>query len=1080
MKTRKFALFAFALLALGITAQKAQAQTFTCDGGSNPVPANVTGNAVVQQTGNCSIAAGITATGAIDITITGGTLTVGAGLQGTTVTASTSATSNDITTQAITATNGTVSVTSGGKVTTTNLTSTPGDILISAPGNVSTNVISAGSNFGIFTQTGTGTIKITGTVTTGTFGGGNVLLQSNGNIDVTSNITAPAAAVEIEANMNQATSTVFKIGASSSNGVNGTIRAANGVFVVNGNTSATGGITITNGNKINTANATATNPGSILLNAQNGTLTLSAGTLSVNGASGQAAGLIILMGNVVSAGGSTTITASQANSVAGSVHYVAVAANSLSVAGTTIQANGNGISTNPAQVDFGTPGWISFSSNEDVDFMMWTVTNNGTLFTTHAQFAVSGTGALTVNANGSTNNVEIAIGGYPIVFSNAGNVTLQSKGNGTFTAPHLIQISYFGTLNSTPGLTFNNTGTVLIDASGNSGNNAGGQIQIQLDQFSVASSVTSFTMHADGLGTGNAGIVGFFPSKATFSDATTLITANGAGSTSLSSPNINFGVSGATTVNSTTFTVSANGLPSANKNAGIVTFSSNPITLASNTTASITANGPTSANGAGGTITLNPAFGGTLKLGGNPGDLSLSAKGGAGTGTGNNGGTIIVNNAPAITLDTAQATALNVSVPGGTGNGGTITIFPSSMTFTGSGYALNANSGTTQGNGGTITIGFATTASLNVGTGAGAVQISATGQGTGNGGTVSLTAGSLTVAGGSINVSAGTGNGGNITANASGSLTVTGTLDADGGCQGNGGTVTLQSSNTNVSSATVDASGGAGTMCAAVSPALFNPRQSTSTNGGVVTFDGNGGPIRIGASQGAIITAKSDASGNGGTVQFKNNSSVSFDASNVNMSAGTSGNGGTLTVQSTGNITITGSGATISLTAGQTSGNGGTVDISTQPGAISISPSFNVSAANGIGGQVSIVGNTLSIPNAVTINANGGGSGIGGAVVLGNNSTSQALTIANLTVTANDGSSASGNVVGLVSIGSAGAMTLNGSSFTATSQNIPGTIKLTAATGTLTLDQATSVDGGEIDLTAASIANNGVITGRLA
>ncbi|HEY9718627.1 MAG TPA: hypothetical protein V6C69_14235, partial [Trichormus sp.] len=191
MKTRILALFAFALLTLGVTAQKAQAQTFTCDGGSNPVPAMVTGNAVVEQSTSCTIANGITATGSIDIQISGGTLNVGAALNAGTSAAAVAP--GNIVTASIAANNGSILVTSStAKVTTTTLTSVGGDIGVNAAGNLATQTVNAGSNFGAF-STG-GTVKVTGTVTAT----GNVLMQAFGNLGVTSTITSSIGAVELD------------------------------------------------------------------------------------------------------------------------------------------------------------------------------------------------------------------------------------------------------------------------------------------------------------------------------------------------------------------------------------------------------------------------------------------------------------------------------------------------------------------------------------------------------------------------------------------------------------------------------------------------------------------------------------------------------------------------------------------------------------------------------------------------------------------------------------------------------------------------------------------------------------------
>jgi hypothetical protein len=257
-----------------------------------------------------------------------------------------------------------------------------------------------------------------------------------------------------------------------------------------------------------------------------------------------------------------------------------------------------------------------------------------------------------------------------------------------------------------------------------------------------------------------------------------------------------------------------------------------------------------------------------FQLGSNVGDVSLSATGGTGTGTGNNGGTITVNGGPYVTLDTAQATAINVSAPAANGNGGTINILAESVTFTGSGYALSANSGTTQGNGGTIDIYYYTTADLNVGSGAGDVEISATGQGTGNGGTVSLTAGNLNVTSADINVSAGSsGNGGAISItgySGGGTVEIGGTLDASGGTNdGDGGMISLSAYTLTFDSGSVISANG----------------QASATAGGTINLN-NSGPTPLNLVPTQIEAESGDddlGTGQGGIVAYIASAIDTFD-----------------------------------------------------------------------------------------------------------------------------------------------------------------------------------------------------------
>jgi len=145
-----------------------------------------------------------------------------------------------------------------------------------------------------------------------------------------------------------------------------------------------------------------------------------------------------------------------------------------------------------------------------------------------------------------------------------------------------------------------------------------------------------------------------------------------------------------------------------------------------------------------------------LKLTTNVGDFALSATGGS---SGGNGGTLTVEPGfGTITLDTAQATALNVSVPMGTGNGGTINLSALTLNFSGSsGYVINANAGPTQGIGGIVNITGLT--GVTIGTLPGNVQITAQGAGTGKGGQISVTGQPVTASGAQISVAGGTSNG---------------------------------------------------------------------------------------------------------------------------------------------------------------------------------------------------------------------------------------------------------------------------------------------------------------------------------
>ncbi|HEY9720108.1 MAG TPA: hypothetical protein V6C69_21695, partial [Trichormus sp.] len=407
---------------------------------------------------------------------------------------------------------GFISITASGTVTTQALQSTAGDLTISAGGDISTGAITAGFHFGA-TSSG-GSITISGAVAAGNDGGvGNVLIQSSGNFQASSTVSTPGGGIEIDANTSGG-NTLFTIGSSTSNGVATSISASNGLFLVNGNSSSTGGITIADGSDIN-ANPQNANSGLIFINAQNGTLTLSSGTLSTDGASGDQANSIILLAKTVSTGGSTVMTASQDSGAASNGAKVGIAAQTVTVGGTQLHADA-GASGSGASVSINPQGWLTMTSNEDLESLGWTVTVTGTQ---NAALTINGSGALTMTSNGA--NSQVQVGGYPVTFSNGGAVTAQSK----WDSSTMVSIGNPSPYSGSTGVAFNNSGDVTLDASATVSNAAAGQVWLFMDQFSTTSA-TSFVVHANGNGSGAGGTVDFFPSTASFSSTTATVTVS--------------------------------------------------------------------------------------------------------------------------------------------------------------------------------------------------------------------------------------------------------------------------------------------------------------------------------------------------------------------------------------------------------------------------------------------------------------------------------------------------------------------------------------------------------------------------
>jgi hypothetical protein len=540
--------------------------------------------------------------------------------------------------------------------------------------------------------------------------------------------------------------------------------------------------------------ASASRSGFVLLNAQNGTITLPSGTLSADG--DQGGGDIELYANTVTTVDGTVLSATQPTSAPSTIHGVVIVTSTINVAGTSglqVLADGNGETSNAYVCPVGSQ---TRTSNGDLDNLLWNVSSN-TCLTNNAPLTIAGSGALLVQANG--NGTEVYIGGYPLAFNNAA-VTLNAMG----ASDHNIQIGYSGSYSGTTGLTMDGTGAVLLNASGVVSGDAGGQIHVYSDQASITA--PSFTMHADGVGTGAGGFLVFQPTALTsLSSATTSITANGVGGTLEFLPN---GGGGAASITSTTFGLTANA-PTSGGNAGSIYFQTGSLTLGTSTIASMTANGPTSGSGNGGYIDLSPGTIMTLKLGTNGGDIQLLTNGGS---TGGNGGTIFTNPTGSVTIDTANA--VSATVPGTTGTGGTVSLYgnPNFAVTSGlAGATINVD-GKGTGDGGNITLQGNGT--LTLGSAAGGLSLSAQNNaGTGNGG--SITVGYLTTVtvSGSLDASAGTGggsdgNGGTIDLNNIETLTVTGDLFALGNGSGSGGTITADSYNTDISTATVTATGG--------------------------------------------------------------------------------------------------------------------------------------------------------------------------------------------------------------------------------------------------------------------------------
>ena len=837
-----------ALLALIGFASPAQANDYggTCAG----YPGNFdgTGNVNINNTGACTISVPVSAQGFVHITSSGA-----------------------VNTQDVTAGTDLNITTSSGAITTLGLTTSSGDLKIDSATNITVTgtIDSYGS---IQANANNGKIAVSSTVTSNLGGNGaNILLVATGNVrtgSISTNGGTTTGGVEIHANTN-ANGTLFNIGTATTNGVNGTINTSNstaggmitdfvvgGIFITNGNANSTAGIKVISAANINVT-ASASRSGIIYLDARKGTLTLPTGALSSTGPNGQPAGWIVLMAGTLKTVNNTVITASQTTTALSTNHGVIVAASSITVAGSgglKINGDGNGITgsfpTAYAQVI--PTGGISVTStafdSNNVNSMLWTPSSITS--STNAPVTVSGTGAFTLTSNG--NYARAAVYAYPITFSNAA-VTISSKG----TTNHQVELVYSGAMTGGNGLTMSGTGAVTLDASGSSGNDPGGTVYVLVDQATINATVPSLTIKADGKGTGTGGNVTFQPTKVVSLAAPTVnMSANNGKSTSGAGV-VNFqpnGGNGTAAITSTTFNLTANGPTTGSGDAGVIYFSTSALTQGSTTKSIFSAKGAAAGMGKGGFITVFPGAIADYKLGTNPGNVQVIADGGL---TGGDAGRINVNPFPgSLTIDTANA--VSAKALGGNAKGGFIQLVGNpnlAVNPTLTGATINVDG---KGTGAAGEIHIFANGTVNLGSTAGSLLLSANGDpaGTGDGGIIELgyiTTLNIT----DLSASAGAGSssngkGGTINIHDGGTYTITGTVKADGKGTGDAGNITISSLFANIMTLN-----GARISASADTNGSGSGKNITVLNAGEILMNGT------------VVDANGAGTGAGGTIQIE-------------------------------------------------------------------------------------------------------------------------------------------------------------------------------------------------------------------
>jgi hypothetical protein len=375
---------------------------------------------------------------------------------------------------------------------------------------------------------------------------------------------------------------------------------------------------------------------------------------------------------------------------------------------------------------------------------------------------------------------------------------------------------------------------------------------------------------------------------------------------------------------------------------------------------------------------------------------------------------------PVSILTTGNSLAANAAVGGG-GNGGVIKI--EGKTFTASGNpSLNAF-GDGAGSGGEVTVQSTQAGNnISVGTTSGDINVDASGGTTGKAGSINLDAG------------------GQLTVDASKLLLTTGTNQ-------NGGALKLNAG-----------AGGAGDV-------QFLGSIDVSGNG-----NGNGGSVTIGSNSGTAFTVSSGGNGITGT---------------INASSGAlGGNGGSVSIfnSGAGGITVNSS-AAISV-APTTNGAGGELVLDATkgatPGVVSLQTgtyAANAVGGNNNGGAITIKGSqTLAIGGAVTLSADGTGTGDGGLAQLIATGVGSTATIGGaagqFTIGARGGSpgSASGNG-GTVEVRQGGNLTVSNPSL------LDATARGTNGDGGSYILEAGSAGSGNLSVSGAINSKGGGATG---
>lgn len=663
--------FALAFLAF---AQPAHAADYAGDCAS--IPNHVTGNATVNDPGNCVIDTGATL-------IVDGTLTV-------------DAVSVDVKSEIQSVGKVTIRTNPGGELKLRKKASSQNnDILLQSPQNrIETKGLEAGNSVQVDAglngaEGSTWDIKIDGQIIINKIQSsptnpnihGNVLLRAVGPISTKTiktdgNLGAASlksGGVQIEAYRNggiAANSAEFVIGGDSApNGVNGNIVTEStigggtspsfvngGVYVTMGGTTSTGNIRVFDASAIK-VRATQSRSGWIILNARAGSIFLPAGTLSASGdtTNNSSAGLIYLLAKTLDTQPGTVIATNQTERAPGVAHQIFICVETLRYRGNgtdglKILNDGDGGGGFFSLVNISPSGYLvpqNLTSN--VNVMPWNFSLSSAELAKDGPLAFDGSeGNAPIVMRSDGNTAAVNVSGYPLSFS-GGDVTIRSRGE----ILHRVNVGFFGSRTNKQGLVVNVVGNFIVDANGRSG--AGGIVQVKADS-SILTATTStsdptsgkIVFRADGpeSGDGDGGTINLdlsavdlFARGFISADAAPNGTGNAVkstiGGTGPQAVIFTSGSSLALGTNIGKFRISAAGGSTGGNGGGVVVLTpgSSIITVSNSLSVDASAHGPV---GDGGNIELNSATRVQFKDGDDFAEtrLSLAASGGTFTGAG--------------------------------------------------------------------------------------------------------------------------------------------------------------------------------------------------------------------------------------------------------------------------------------------------------------------------------------------------------------------------------------------------------------------------------------------------------------